>query len=187
MLWRTIIGYEGYYEVSTEGKIRSVDRIVHTKNGTTKLLRGKPMKLTQTKGKDGEGYMVVNLRKFGTSKVVPVHILVATMFLPNPNDYPMVNHIDGNKTNNRVENLEWSSYGYNNIHALRHNLRKPRGTPVMQITTSGVVLEVYDSAYAAARETGISAGAISQCINHRTNTAGGFVWEKLSEGVTTIL
>lgn len=184
MLWRTIAGYEGYYEVSTDGQVRSLNRTVRSRSGRTKRLKGQQMKLTYSKS---SGYMVVNLRKFGASEVIPVHILVATMFLPNPYDYPMVNHKDGNKTNNHVENLEWATYSHNNIHALENNLRKPRGIPVMQCTLDGYLIEVYDSVFQAARETDISAGSISQCINHHTYTAGGFVWIKLSEGLTTIL
>lgn len=187
MLWRTVWGYEGYYEVSTEGKVRSVNRVVLDKNGRQIFLRGKEMKLTRTKGKDGNGYMVVNLRKFGNSEVIPVHVLVAMMFIPNPNDYPMVNHIDGDKTNNRVDNLEWTTYSYNNYHALQHELRKPRGTVVMQYTVNGDLIEVYDSIAQAARETGICARSISLCINRHTFSAGGYSWERLSEGVSTIL
>lgn len=147
MLWRTIAGYEGYYEVSTDGQVRSLNRTVRSRSGRTKHLKGQQMKLTYSKS---SGYMVVNLRKFGASEVIPVHILVATMFLPNPYNYPMVNHKDGNKTNNRVENLEWATYSHNNIHALENSLRKPRGNAVMQCTSDGYLIEVYDSAFQAA-------------------------------------
>ena len=89
--------------------------------------------------------------------------------------------------NNRVENLEWTTYSYNNYHALQHELRKPRGTAVMQYTVDGDLIEVYDSIAQAARETGICARSISLCINCHTFSAGGYSWERLSEGVSTIL
>ena len=66
MLWKAIQGYEGYYEVSDAGCVRSVDRIIYDKNGWSRRYRGRDMKLTRTKGKDGNGYMVVNLRRDGT-------------------------------------------------------------------------------------------------------------------------
>ncbi len=177
MLWKAIQGYEGYYEVSDAGCVRSVDRIIYDKNGWSRRYRGRDMKLTRTKGKDGNGYMVVNLRRDGTSYVAFIHILVATAFIPNPHGYPMVNHINGDKTNNTVSNLEWTTYSYNNIHALYNNLRKPRGTPVIQMTEDGDIIEVYESAAEAERITGISARLILQCINLRIFSAGGFAWE----------
>ena len=186
-LWRTICGFEGYYEVSNTGKVRSVDRVIYDKNGKPRTLKGKEMKLTHTKGKYGNGYMVVNLRKFGISEVSLIHILVAIAFIPNPYNYPIVNHIDGNKTNNDVSNLEWTTYSYNNLHALHNHLRKPKGTPVIQLTEDGDIIDVYTSAAEAERITGISARAISQCINLRIYSAGGFSWESYQTGVSTIL
>lgn len=177
MLWRAIQGYEGYYEVSDAGCVRSVDRIVCDKSGRERRLRGKEMKLTHTKGKDGNGYMVVNLRRDGTSYVTFVHILVATAFIPNPHGYPMVNHKDGDKTNNDVRNLEWTTYSYNNVHALYNNLRKPKGNPVIQLTEDGDIIDVYNSASEAERITGISARAILQCVSLHIFSAGGFAWE----------
>ncbi len=185
-LWKTIIGFEGYYEVSNTGKVRSVDRTICDKNGNPRALKGREMKLTRTKGKDGNGYIVVNLRKLGTSEVSFVHVLVATAFIPNPCHYPMVNHIDGDKTNNDVSNLEWTTYSYNNLHALYHHLRKPRGTPVMQMTEDGDIIEVYASASEAERITGISAKSILQCVNLQIYSAGGFAWENCRTGVSTI-
>lgn len=177
MRWKAIQGYEGYYEVSDAGLVRSVDRVSIDKNGMARRFRGKDMKLTRTKGKDGNGYMVVNLRRDGASNVALVHILVATAFIPNPHNYPMVNHMNGDKTDNDIGNLEWTTYSYNNIHALRNNLRKPRGIPVIQMTEDGDIIEVYDSAIEAERITGISARAILQCLSMRVFSAGGFAWE----------
>lgn len=187
MEWKAIRNYEGYYEVSDTGLVRGVDRIIVDKNGKTFRHRGKEMKLSQTKGRAGSvGYLVVNLHKRGVSQVCLVHNLVASAFVKNPNNFPTVNHKDGDKTNNNVENLEWASYSENNIHALRNKLRQPRGNPILQKTIDGQVLNQYKSTCEAARIAGISIGTISHCLNHRTNSAGGFVWEKLSESVTTI-
>lgn len=138
------------------------------------------MKLTKSKGRDGNGYIVVNLRKEHKSTVIPVHILVAQAFLPNPQNLPTVNHKDGNKNNNSVENLEWSSYSDNNVHALTHKLRKPRGNPILQFDLKGGLIREYKSTYDASRITGISIGSISHCLNNRTRSAGGYVWKKVS-------
>lgn len=184
--WRSVADYYGIYEVSSNGDVRSVDRKCIAKNGVVKTIRGKIMKQTITK----KGYLVVNLHYNGISRVVPVHILVAEAFIENSNNYPMVNHIDGNKQNNSVSNLEWCSYSHNNIHALQHNLRSPRGVPIMQRTFDGILVDTFDSAYEAARKLSISANAIIKCANHKTKSAGGFVWQKweeFSEDLTTIL
>lgn len=186
MYWKPILGYEGYYEVSMAGEVRSVDRMVCGKDGHLRQLRGKKMRLTKSKGRDGDGYYVVNLRKNGKSDVRVVHVLVATAFIDNPNNLPTVNHIDGDKSNNCASNLEWTSYADNNIHALRTGLRKPRGTSVVQKTMDGREISWFRSVCEASRVTGIGRSSISHCVNSHIDSAGGFIWEKVSEGVTTI-
>ena len=190
-MWKQIHGYEGYYEVSDSGEVRSMDRyVVNTRGrdiGKARLLKGSMMRLTEGKGRgDGDGYLVVNLRKDGKSSVCLVHILVAKAFLDNPDNLPTVNHIDGNKQNNCVSNLEWASYADNNIHALKNGLRSPRGNAIIQYTIDGKYVATYKSACEAARETGFSRGAISHCLNGRTSQSFGFVWKKQSESQTTI-
>lgn len=109
-----------------------------------------------------------------------VHRLVAETFIDNISNLPCVNHIDGNKQNNRVENLEWSTYGDNNMHALRNNLRRPRGNKIAQkdLKTKEII-NIYKSTCEASRQTGISRGGISHCLNGRTNSSGGYLWEKI--------
>lgn len=186
MLWKAVCGFEGYYEVSDHGNVRSVQRTIRDKNGMERRLRSHPMKITRTRGRSGDGYYVVNLRKNGKSYVMCVHSIVATAFLPNPLNLPTVNHKNGNKANNSVWNLEWASYADNNMHAIKTGLRHPRGTAVLQIDDDGEVLAQYKSVCAASRETGIGRSMISHCINGRVALAGGYTWQKLSEGVTTI-
>lgn len=181
MQWKEIKGYEGYYEVSNTGLVRSVDRIITDSNGKQRFLRGNIMKACESKNRDrnGTGYYVVNLRKSDGGKVIPIHRLVAETFIKNDNNLPTVNHIDGNKHNNIVSNLEWSSYSENNFHALHHNLRNPRRNPIAQKDMNGNFIGEYESVTEAARLTGISRGMISHCINNRANHAGGFAWEKI--------
>ena len=186
MNWKPIKGYEGLYEISDNGDVKSLDRIVTLSNGCAKHVGSRMMKLTLSKGRGGEGYYVVNLHKNGIGKLQFVHRLVAEAFIPNPNSLPTVNHIDGNKTNNAVNNLEWTSFPENNTHALDMKLRLPRGTKVVQKTSEGEVVNIYKSTCEASRTTGIGRGSISHCINHRSNHAGGYIWERYLEGVTTI-
>lgn len=175
-MWKSINGYEGNYEVSDTGAVRSVDRIITDSRGASYFRKGKSMKITASKGRNGNGYFVVNLRKNNSSFVACVHVLVATEFIPNPNGLPTVNHKDGNKRNNDVTNLEWSSYRDNNIHAITNNLRKPRGNKIIQYDFNGNMIGEYSSMCDAFRKTGISVGSISHCLNHRTHTAGGYIW-----------
>lgn len=182
-MWKQVVGYEDYYEVSDTGEIRSVDRVIVDSTGKSRLLRGKIMKQSESMSRKriGSGYLVVNLHKYHKSTVYPVHRLVAEAFIKNPNNYPTVNHIDGDKHNNTVDNLEWASYSMNNTHALENQLRLPRGCAVVQKTTNGTELIYYNSVSEASRLTGINRSLISHCVNGRIETAGGFIWEKIEK------
>ena len=104
-IWKNIAGYEGLYEVSSFGRVRSL------RFGKTKIL--KP-------GKNKKGYLRVSLCKNGKQKTFFVHRLVAQAFLENPQNLPQINHKDENKQNNRLENLEWCSCDYNNNYGTRN-------------------------------------------------------------------
>ena len=114
--WRDIPGYEGAYQISSEGRVRSLDRIVERKDGSRQLRKGR--NLSPHKNKDG--YMTVKLTRRNT---VRVHTLVARAFLPNPEGLTEVNHRDFDRSNNHVENLEWIDHPSNvrySIEAGRH-------------------------------------------------------------------
>ena len=175
MQWKPVKGFEGYYEVSDEGLVRGLDRTVPDKVYGERFIKGRVM--AQADG--GYGYKVVNLRRFGGANVRPVHRLVAEAFIPNDEGKITVNHIDGDKTNNRVENLEWATYGENNVHALHAGLRRPRGNPIIQTTIDGEYIATYPSTPAATRATGVSVGSISHCLCGRSNTAGGYRWTRV--------
>ena len=186
-MWKEIKGYEGYYEVSDNGEVRSLDRFIPHSDGSLHFRKGQTMKQTPSTGRDGsQGYLVVNLRKNHMSWVAQVHRLVAMAFIPNPHNLPTVNHIDGNKHNNKVSNLEWVSYGDNNIHALSNGLRQPRGVKILQYSLDGDFINCYRSVCEASRITGCSRGGISHCINGRCSTSNGFIWRKLLGSATTI-
>lgn len=184
-IWKDVTyeDYGEYYQVSNLGRVRSKDRyVVANKDGGIKFLKGKMMKLTTNKSyKKGveKGYVVVNLRKEGRNKVIVVHKLVALAFIENndPNK-KFVNHIDGDKENNCVSNLEWVTTAENNQHAIDTHLREPRGVKVSQYDLNGNFIASYKSVTEASKATGVSRGMISHNINGRCESCGGFVFIK---------
>ena len=115
---KPIKGFEGLYEISDEGEVITLERELQTPTAKFTLTERK------SKGyKDKKGYMNFDFRRRG-GKVVRVHRLVAEAFIPNPNNYPQINHIDGDKTNNNVKNLEWCDNSMNQIHAFSNGLQK---------------------------------------------------------------
>lgn len=122
-IWKPINGFDGQYEVSNIGRVRSLDRYVFCKSKT------KPNMFTGCiikQKKDKYGYIVVGLKKNQKSYIKKVHRLVAFAFIKNPNNLPTVNHIDGNKENNIFENLEWVSFCENSRHRTKNMLAKPK-------------------------------------------------------------
>lgn len=181
MNWKVIQGYDGYYEVSDTGLVRSLDRFISDSKTGTKHLKGSMMKQTISTGRDGTGYYVVNLHKNHRSFVSTVHRLVAETFIENPDNLPTVNHKDGDKHNNNVANLEWASYAENNIHALLNELRHPRGNEIAKMIMNGNIVARYKSACEASRLIGIGRSSISHCLNGRSHSAGGFMWRKMDK------
>lgn len=151
-IFKDIKNYEDLYEVSDTGLVRN-------------KVSGKILK----PGRNSRGYLLVNLYKDGICKSKSIHRLVAETFIPNPNHYPQVNHIDENKTNNNVDNLEWCTRQY--------NIDYSQSKPVCQYALDGRLLNTYKSVCEASRQTGISQGDISNCCLGRYKSAGGFIWK----------
>lgn len=172
--WRDVVGYEGYYEVSSFGRVRSVDRLVPLKNGRDRWTKGHIMSLTH--GNSCGRYYSAMLSRDGIAKRVLVHRLVAEAFIPNPDDLPEVNHKDENDKNNRVENLEWCGRRYNNVYGTKL-LRQmiANGTPVLQLK-DGEVVNAYPSEALAAYFTGATQGGIDACIHGKCKKSGGYEW-----------
>ena len=118
--WLKCKGFEDSYEVSTDGEIRSVDRyITRSDTGTCVFIKGKILKFQI----DKRGYCRVSLHKNNEKTTAKVHRIVAETFIPNPDNKPQVNHIDGVKTNNSVSNLEWMTNKENIIHSIDTGIR----------------------------------------------------------------
>lgn len=118
--WVPIPNYEGYYEISSLANIRSIKRSVPTKSGYLKPEKERII----TQRISNKGYLTVTLSKNGQSNTRQVHRLLAQAFIPNPENKATVNHVDGNKLNNSLDNLEWASYSENAIHAYKTGLYK---------------------------------------------------------------
>ena len=123
-IWKDIKGYEGFYQVSNIGKIRSVDRLVHNPRYGFQKLKGKLLSASP----NSHGYPQIGLTQKGKRKTLKVHSLVALYFLDKISNKNEVNHKDGDKLNNRVENLEWCTRSENILHAFAFDLKeKPKG------------------------------------------------------------
>lgn len=120
--WRDVKGWEGLYQVSDLGEIRSVARIVKRSNGTVQHFKGRLMAV----GPNTEGYLVLRLSNssMGRRQMARAHRLVADAFLANPDNLNEINHIDGNKTNNCASNLEWCTTKQNALHSIKNGLNK---------------------------------------------------------------
>lgn len=175
-IWKEVKYFEDYYEVSNMGRVRSIDRYVEHKRHGVVLRKGNILKQYTDSG----GYKYVNLHKDGKRKIYLVHRLVADAFIPNPNNYPCVNHKDENKTNNRVDNLEFCTQKYNtNYGTCIQRRAEKKSKPVLQYTKDGKFVNEYPSMIEAERHTGIFSVHISKCCNNKPHhrSAGGFIWK----------
>lgn len=175
--WKTILGNEGY-EVSDLGNVRAKKRQVVYKDGRVGNFPERLMNPMLTK----KGYHKVHLSSnkkegYRTSKLV--HRLVAEMFIPNPLEKPQVNHKDGNKLNNRIDNLEWATNQENHEHKIENNLIPTSHFPkqVGKFTKDGELLETFDSIYSAAKSMNARQWEVSRCVNGERKTFKGFVWK----------
>ena len=163
--WKPVVGYEGLYEVSNWGRVKSL------KFGKERIL----------KQSIRHGYYSVGLSKNGIVKTYQVHRLVAEAFIDNTDNLPQVNHKDECKSNNVVSNLEWCTHEYNNSYGTRNkrigksNTNGKLSKPVLQYDLNGNFIKEWKSINECGRN-GFNQGDICKCCNGKRKTAKGFIW-----------
>ncbi len=163
-IWVPVKGYEGLYEVSNLGNLRSLD-YMHTK--LKKIMKPREIK----------GYLIAHLCKDGKTQNIAVHRLVAEAFLPNWFDEPQVNHKDENKKNNNVDNLEWCSAKYNSNYGTRNSrLTKRISKPVLQFTKTGEFVKEWPSTMEAGRN-GYCQSSVADCCRGEMKHHKGYIWK----------
>lgn len=159
-VWKDVAGYEGMYQVSNFGRVKRL------KNGKEKML--KPLS-------NGRNYLKVGLFKNKIYKKFYVHRLVAEAFIPNPGNLLQVNHIDENKVNNHVDNLEWCTAKYNvNFGTRNKRMTEKRSRKVDQYTLDGKFVQAWPSVNQILRDLRIR---VCECCKGKFKSAGGFVWK----------
>lgn len=163
-LWKEVKGCNGLYLVSNMGRVK-------------RIYKTKPSRLLK-QVVNHDGYLAVSVSDGkGNIKNKRVHRLVAETFIENPKNYPVVNHIDENKKNNALDNLEWCSVKYNtnyNGASKKRGLRKRK--PITQLTLDGQVVRVWDSRVEIEQQMNVSGGNITSCATGKRKSAYGYKW-----------
>lgn len=177
MEWFPLKNYENLYEITKTGCIRRI--AYENKKEHNTYYNKLPIIIKQQPDKDG--YMRITLRKNGKINIIPVHRLVAKTFIPNPEDKEQVNHKNGIKNDNRVENLEWVTNSENirhRIDILGVTLKNKKGSKIVQqFDMNNILVSEYPSAKEAHRQTGFSQGHISEVCRGEKQSYKGFKWK----------
>lgn len=171
-IWKNVKGYEGYYQVSSWGRVRSLRRI----NCYGRIVNEKIL----TNTLNNKGYLRVKLSKNRKDKNISVHRLVAMAFIPNPDMLPQINHKDEIKINNKVENLEWCDNKYNsNFGTKPTKIGEQHKKKIGQYTKENKLIRIWNSATDVKKELNYDDSSIRKCCNNikNYNTAYGFIWK----------
>ena len=186
-IWKDVVGYEGFYQVSNLGRVKSLQRIHNTNHPY--IQKERIMKLFKNK----DGYLMVDFTKDSRKKHFQVHRLVANAFIPNPDNKPEVNHLNEIVYDNRADNLEWATRKENNNYGNRNKkasislkkysvesaerCKKLFSKKVFQFSKEGELLNVWSSTSEAGRKLGFSQSDISKCCRGKKKGIKGFVFK----------
>lgn len=181
--WRDVVGYEGYYMVSSYGRVISLSRYVEWNNYAKWT---EPHLMYQYRKQ--KGYFTTVFKRNGVKKCVSIHRVVAAAFVPNPNNFPCIDHINDNPLDNRACNLQWCTHKMNNSKehhrvsaskAMKGTI-SPKRKPVVRLSLNGELLQTYQSMTHPEQE-GYSHSAIHQVIHNKANAHRGFKWMYLED------
>ena len=180
--WKPIAGFEGQYEVSNTGLIKSL------KGKNPRIMKPRRKKIIKKDGSVELGYEELVLSNKGVPHSKLVHRLVAQAFIPNPENKPEVNHLDENKGNNSVENLEWNTHEENSNHGTK-NIRSAnkQSMAVVGVDEFGNIVEIHSSIRSAERLTGFGHSNISACSNGKSAKYKGLEWFKIDNEMFDLL
>ena len=177
-IWKEIDGYPDY-------RISNYGRVMSLKRGLKRVL--KPQK-------DKDGYLICSLWENNKGKTLKIHRLVAEAFIPNPDNKTEIDHINTDKTDNRVENLRWvtnkenmnnpitrQNCSKNNYCKGRMGSKHHNSIPIYQLTKEGEIIKKWECAATVAKELNISSIGIRRCCQGKAFTAGGYVWKNVSD------
>ena len=168
-IWKDIEGYKGHYQISNYGNVRSLKKDAF-------LMKGGYLK----------GYKIISLWKNGTGKMFRVHRLVAAAFIPNPENKPCIDHIDGNRANNHADNLRWvtakeNSNNYNAPNTYKGKKINKGGKAVLQYDLEGNFIKEWVTTMEIQRQLNYHRSNISNCCNGLVKTAYNYIWRYKNE------
>lgn len=168
-IWKDIVGFENYYQISNYGNVKSLRNNIILKAGL-----------------HPNGYYGIVLKVNGTKIGKEIHRLVGEAFIPKIDGKTYIGHIDNNKTNNNVDNLTWCTQQENIQHCVKCGRLRPQNgwlkskevcsKKVYQLSKNGEIINEFNSTKEASRITGIDQGSVSRCCNNISKTAGGYIW-----------